>query len=99
MHADSKSLRDLHGNADIRVSRYDGGVADRLVPGQVDEVGYKEGVYFLLLAGAVDGAKPQFDIVRVRKNQVFGGRAIARTVVPVDAQKCHSSALCQRKSC
>jgi hypothetical protein len=30
---------------------------------------------------------------------VFGGRAIARTVVPVDAQKCHSSALCQRKSC
>jgi hypothetical protein len=67
VNADSKSLRDLHGDADIRVGRHYTGVADRLIPGQVYEVGYKEGVYFLLLARAVDRAKPQLDILRVRK--------------------------------
>ena len=67
MNPDSKGLRDLHSNANIRVRRYQSGVADRLISGQVYEVGYKEGVYFLLLAGAVDRAKPQLNILRVRK--------------------------------
>lgn len=57
MNADSKSLRDLHGDADIRVTRHHSGVADRLIAGQVYEVGYKEGVYFFLLTGAIDRAK------------------------------------------
>jgi hypothetical protein len=70
---------------------------DRLIPGQVYEVGYKVGVHFLLLAGAVDRAKPKFDIVRVRKNQMVGGRAIPRAVAPIDAKKWHARALCQCK--
>jgi hypothetical protein len=57
VNTDSKSLRDLHGDADIRVSRHHSGIANRLITSQVYKVGYKEGVYFLLLTGAVDRAK------------------------------------------
>jgi len=92
VNAYTKALGDLHRYAHIAVTGYHCCITDGLIPRQIYQVGYKEGVYLLLLAATVDRPEPEFDVLHVCKRHMVESWSVSGTVIPIDAKNRNAGA-------